>query len=172
MWWMSTVRLVRSWTYKLMFQISILDATFFTGKHSFTQCRCTHPPPPPESGIARYRTLSASAGVHVSPIQALWVSENQWADIGYGSMDNLKESTLAIRKSGKVRVRFSNMTLTTWKASEVILSTLPMSSKCHRLILSCLIIMNSQDGSSLENGQSWATWHTWPTFNIATKVCQ
>jgi aryl-alcohol dehydrogenase-like predicted oxidoreductase len=53
------------------------------------------PPPPPESDIARYRALSARAGVHVSPIQLGAMSiGDQWADIGYGSMD--KESSFKL----------------------------------------------------------------------------
>ena len=53
------------------------------------------PPPPPESGLARYRALSARAGVHVSPIQLGGMSiGDQWKDLGYGSMD--KESSFKL----------------------------------------------------------------------------
>lgn len=46
------------------------------------------PPPSPKSGLAHYRALSARAGVHVSPIQLGGMTiGDQWADLGYGSMD-------------------------------------------------------------------------------------
>ena len=46
------------------------------------------PPPPPESGLARYRLLSSRAGVHVSPIQLGGMSiGDKWEDLGFGSMD-------------------------------------------------------------------------------------
>ncbi|KAF8811368.1 Aldo/keto reductase [Phlegmacium glaucopus] len=53
------------------------------------------PPPAPESGLARYRVLSARAGVHVSPIQLGGMSiGDQWADLGHGTMD--KESSFKL----------------------------------------------------------------------------
>ena len=53
------------------------------------------PPPPPESGLAQYRALSARAGVHVSPIQLGGMSiGDQWTDLGYGNMD--KESSFKL----------------------------------------------------------------------------
>ncbi|KAF8815569.1 arylalcohol dehydrogenase [Phlegmacium glaucopus] len=53
------------------------------------------PAPAPESGLARYRVLSARAGVHVSPIQLGGMSiGDQWVDLGYGKMD--KESSFKL----------------------------------------------------------------------------
>lgn len=53
------------------------------------------PAPAPESGLARYRLLSARAGVHVSPIQLGGMSiGDKWADIGFGHMD--KESSFKL----------------------------------------------------------------------------
>jgi hypothetical protein len=46
------------------------------------------PPPPPESGLARYRLLSPTAGVHVSPIQLGAMSiGDKWDVFGMGAMD-------------------------------------------------------------------------------------
>jgi aryl-alcohol dehydrogenase-like predicted oxidoreductase len=46
------------------------------------------PPPPPESGLARYRMLSPTAGVHVSPIQLGAMSiGDKWDVFGMGAMD-------------------------------------------------------------------------------------
>ncbi|KAF9046363.1 Aldo/keto reductase [Panaeolus papilionaceus] len=45
-------------------------------------------PPPPTTGLGRYRLLSPRAGVHVSPIQLGGMSiGDRWGDIGMGSMD-------------------------------------------------------------------------------------
>lgn len=53
------------------------------------------PPPPPLSGLGRYRTLSTRAGVHVSPIQLGAMSiGDQWEDLGFGTMD--KESSFKL----------------------------------------------------------------------------
>ena len=45
-------------------------------------------PPPPVSGLGRYRLLSPNAGVHVSPIQlgAMNIGD-KWTDIGMGAMN-------------------------------------------------------------------------------------
>ena len=52
-------------------------------------------PPPPPTGLARYRLLSPRAGVHVSPIQLGAMSiGDAWSDIGMGSMD--KESSFKL----------------------------------------------------------------------------
>ncbi|PPQ79214.1 hypothetical protein CVT25_002820 [Psilocybe cyanescens] len=46
------------------------------------------PYPPPESPLARYRLLSPTAGVHVSPIQLGGMSiGDKWTELGMGSMD-------------------------------------------------------------------------------------
>ncbi|KAF8157095.1 NADP-dependent oxidoreductase domain-containing protein [Crassisporium funariophilum] len=46
------------------------------------------PPPPPKTGLGRYRVLSPHAGVHVSPMQLGAMSiGDKWEDIGMGSMD-------------------------------------------------------------------------------------
>ncbi|KAF8998538.1 Aldo/keto reductase [Cyathus striatus] len=46
------------------------------------------PPPPPASGLGRYRLLSPNAGVHVSPILLGAMSiGDKWSDIGMGVMD-------------------------------------------------------------------------------------
>lgn len=53
------------------------------------------PHPPPESGLGRYRLLSSTAGVHVSPIQLGAMSiGDKWEDIGMGSMS--KESSFEL----------------------------------------------------------------------------
>uniref|UniRef100_A0A8H8CEH4 NADP-dependent oxidoreductase domain-containing protein n=1 Tax=Psilocybe cubensis TaxID=181762 RepID=A0A8H8CEH4_PSICU len=53
------------------------------------------PCPPPESALARYRLLSPTAGVHVSPIQLGGMSiGDQWVELGMGSMD--KESSFKL----------------------------------------------------------------------------
>uniref|UniRef100_A0A8H8CFQ4 NADP-dependent oxidoreductase domain-containing protein n=1 Tax=Psilocybe cubensis TaxID=181762 RepID=A0A8H8CFQ4_PSICU len=50
---------------------------------------------PPESSLARYRLLSPTAGVHVSPIQLGGMSiGDQWTELGMGSMD--KESSFKL----------------------------------------------------------------------------
>ncbi|KAH9480231.1 Aryl-alcohol dehydrogenase [NADP(+)] [Psilocybe cubensis] len=52
-------------------------------------------PPPPPTGLARYRLLSPTAGVHVSPIQLGAMSiGDAWANLGMGSMD--KESSFKL----------------------------------------------------------------------------
>lgn len=52
-------------------------------------------PPPPPTGLARYRQLSPKAGVHVSPIQLGAMSiGDKWADTGFGAMD--KESSFKL----------------------------------------------------------------------------
>ena len=53
------------------------------------------PPPPPKSGLARYRVLSSRAGIRVSPIQLGAMSiGDQWDKYGMGSMD--KESSFKL----------------------------------------------------------------------------
>ena len=53
------------------------------------------PYPAPESSLARYRLLSLTAGVHVSPIQLGAMSiGDKWEDIGMGAMD--KESSFKL----------------------------------------------------------------------------
>jgi aryl-alcohol dehydrogenase-like predicted oxidoreductase len=49
----------------------------------------------PKTGLGRYRVLSATAGVHVSPIQlgAMSIGE-KWDDIGMGAMN--KESSFKL----------------------------------------------------------------------------
>ncbi|KAH9480246.1 Aryl-alcohol dehydrogenase [NADP(+)] [Psilocybe cubensis] len=44
---------------------------------------------PPESALARYRLLSPTAGVHVSPLQlgGMSIGDKQWEELGMGSMD-------------------------------------------------------------------------------------
>ncbi|KAF8970112.1 NADP-dependent oxidoreductase domain-containing protein [Flammula alnicola] len=52
-------------------------------------------PPQPKTGLGRYRVLSPTAGVHVSPIQLGAMSiGDKWNDIGMGSMD--KESSFKL----------------------------------------------------------------------------
>ena len=52
-------------------------------------------PPPPKTGLGRYRLLSPNAGVHVSPIQLGGMSiGDKWASLGMGSMD--KESSFKL----------------------------------------------------------------------------
>ncbi|KAF4613952.1 hypothetical protein D9613_007716 [Agrocybe pediades] len=53
------------------------------------------PPPPPKTGLGRYRLLSLNAGVHVSPLQLGAMSiGDKWAALGMGSMD--KESSFKL----------------------------------------------------------------------------
>ena len=52
-------------------------------------------PPPPKTGLGRYRLLSPNAGVHVSPIQLGGMSiGDKWESLGMGSMD--KESSFKL----------------------------------------------------------------------------
>ena len=54
-----------------------------------------NPHPPPESGLGRYRLLSPTAGVHVSPIQLGAMSiGDKWEDVGMGAMN--KESSFKL----------------------------------------------------------------------------
>ncbi len=49
----------------------------------------------PKTGLGRYRVLSATAGVHVSPIVLGAMSiGDQWSNIGMGAMD--KESSFKL----------------------------------------------------------------------------
>lgn len=53
------------------------------------------PAPTPQTGLGRYRVLSSTAGVHVSPIVLGAMSiGDQWSDLGMGSMD--KESSFKL----------------------------------------------------------------------------
>lgn len=52
-------------------------------------------PPPPKTGLGRYRVLSSTAGVHVSPIQLGAMSiGDKWEKITMGSMS--KESSFQL----------------------------------------------------------------------------
>ncbi|PSR75681.1 hypothetical protein PHLCEN_2v8972 [Hermanssonia centrifuga] len=52
-------------------------------------------PPPPPTRLGRYRQLSPTAGVHVSPIQLGAMSiGDAWAQFGMGAMD--KESSFKL----------------------------------------------------------------------------
>ena len=52
-------------------------------------------PPPPKTGLGRYRLLSPNAGVHVSPIQLGGANiGDKSASMGMGSMD--KESSFKL----------------------------------------------------------------------------
>ncbi len=49
----------------------------------------------PKTGLGRYRVLSATAGVHVSPIVLVAMSiGDKWSDVGFGAMD--KESSFKL----------------------------------------------------------------------------
>lgn len=53
------------------------------------------PKAPPKTGLGRYRVLSTTAGVHVSPLVLGAMSiGDKWEDIGMGSMD--KESSFKL----------------------------------------------------------------------------
>ncbi|KAF8970113.1 NADP-dependent oxidoreductase domain-containing protein [Flammula alnicola] len=53
------------------------------------------PPPPPKTGLGRYRVFSPNAGVHVSPLALGAMSiGDKWQDAGMGSMD--KESSFKL----------------------------------------------------------------------------
>lgn len=53
------------------------------------------PPPPPATPLGRYRVLSPSAGVRVSPLQLGAMSiGDKWDQFGMGSMD--KESSFKL----------------------------------------------------------------------------
>ncbi|KAF8970110.1 NADP-dependent oxidoreductase domain-containing protein [Flammula alnicola] len=52
-------------------------------------------PPQPKTGLGRYRVLSSTAGVHVSPLQLGAMSiGDKWQELGMGSMD--KESSFKL----------------------------------------------------------------------------
>ena len=53
------------------------------------------PAPQPKTGLGRYRVLSSTAGVHVSPIQLGAMSiGDRWESIGMGSLG--KESSFKL----------------------------------------------------------------------------